>query len=489
MKRYILLGLITLITFHSFGQGNYKVKPSGSKGEFIIPPDSYWGYRENGKKKCGYDQYYYVLFYGLTKDYLKTISELYYTEYWSGNIDYFAKTKLPKHKNNLLNRKIKEQNAQLINLSSFKSTSSGKPFQCSPLDDKNSVYFIQIDYNSLLTGSREQIVSNFSQLAKDLLNEISGKEGTYTWPTSISQNLVEKVFELIPIPQESSLARYGLRQDASFSLLPLNPKIHLRVDHSTLYDSRTSDDVTNTHLYLDYLKALLDTNDIDHEKTSPIVQVPLERDKIESVLQSTSWRFQFTGQSIISYTKFQDNNGDVFFKFDPFISSDFSRTGVTNNFPDASRRLLSSSIDLEFTQDISKSNYLFLFQKYQRGTNSNSSSPGAIGRCCRTNPLRCNSLIFYRDDLALMNSNFSDCDEITDYAIFGERSPIVPLILIEINSNKLFIPFGYTVFDLISNGYIKAAFRLKREFSGTTTTLKNPTLKTILLPGDVIKSK
>ena len=143
MKRYILLGLITLITFHSFGQGNYKVKPSGSKGEFIIPPDSYWGYRENGKKKCGYDQYYYVLFYGLTKDYLKTISELYYTEYWSGNIDYFAKTKLPKHKNNLLNRKIKEQNAQLINLSSFKSTSSGKPFQCSPLDDKNSVYFIQ----------------------------------------------------------------------------------------------------------------------------------------------------------------------------------------------------------------------------------------------------------------------------------------------------------------------------------------------------------
>ena len=88
-----------------------------------------------------------------------------------------------------------------------------------------------------------------------------------------------------------------------------------------------------------------------------------------------------------------------------------------------------------------------------------------------------------------MNSNFSDCDEITNYAIFGERSPIVPLILIEINSNKLFIPFGYTVFDLISNGYIKGTFKLNREFSKGVVNVKNPNFKTILHPGDVIKSK
>lgn len=490
MNKSILLIVVFFFGFTAqfFGQGYYKTKNSRGIGQFIVPPDTYWGYKENGNKKCGYDRYYYVFFYGLDKDYIKSISELDYADCSSGNIDYFDdESKLPK--SNALSKKIKERNTALIQKANFKKSITTNLFQGGHLAHDNSVYFIQIDYNTLIDTNIVNTINNFNQLAKEILIEISGKEEEFNWPTSICQNLVEKVFELIPIPQEAALARYGLIQNSSFSLLPLNPKIHLRVDHASLYDSRTSDDVTNTQLYLDYLKALIDTNDTAPEKNSKTVQVPLERERLQSALQASSWRFQFTGQSIISYSKFQDNNGDVFFKFDPFIGSKYTKVGTDNDYPDASRKLLASSVDIEFTSILNNSKYLFLFQQYLRDNNSNSGTSGAIGRCCGENPLRCNSLIFYSDDMNLLSSNFKDCEIITNYAIFGERSPIVPLILIEVNSNKLFIPFGYTVFDLISNGYIKAAFRLKREFSGTTRPFKNPNLETLLLPGDVIKSE
>jgi hypothetical protein len=522
-----IIYLCSVLCIQSYGQSSYQVKPLGDKGNFIYPPHS--NLKLNCKKTalksgCTF-QYIYI-------DSIKMKNGTYYSvldELIGGkNTEYFtssspiedicfdtqcygcyskkskqliltsSKFKIKKRKPNS-NTKTKYYTKSASDLQDEDNGNcgikegSGTNFKVKYSFDQKAL-LLQIDYGNIINNhTPEEIKNSFFELSKNLLLEFSKHEknqsDSYDWFTSISQNLVEKIFERIPIPQEASLAKYGLRQETSFSLLPLNPKIHLRVDHSTLYDSRSSDDITNTHLYLDYLKALLDSNDTDSEKKSPIVQVPLERNKTENALQTTSWRFQFTGQTIISYSKFQDNNGDVFFKFDPFIGLSFPRSGATNNFPDPSRRLLSSSIDLEFTQDISKSNYLFLFQKFERGTNSNSSSPGAIGRCCRTNPLRCNSLIFYRDDFALMNSNFSDCDEISNYAIFGERSPIVPLILIEINSNKLFIPFGYTLFDLISNGYIKGTFKLNREFSKGVVNVKNPNFKTILHPGDVIKSK
>jgi len=232
MKKSIFIILLFFgIVFQCYSQGKYKIKFTICKGEFIIPPKSHWGYKKNGEKKRGHDQYYYVMFYGLSKDYLKSISELYFTDYWSGNTDYFEENKMPKHKKSLLNRKIKQQGSKLIELKDFESTVDSLPFKCSPLDTNNSVYFIQIDYDALLKGIKpQQIDSNFFQLAKALLIEISGKEDGYGWPKSISQNLVEKLFELIPIPQEASLARYSFIKNDRYSFVLLNPKILMMVD-------------------------------------------------------------------------------------------------------------------------------------------------------------------------------------------------------------------------------------------------------------------
>ena len=517
--------LCSILFFQCCGQSNYRVEQLGDKGTFIYPPHSHLKL-ESKKLESGCTfQYIYI-------DSIKMKNGTYYSvldELISGkNTEYFtssssieeicfdtqcsgcdnkkskqlvltsSKFKIKKRKPNANTTKyytksgsdLKEDHNDNCGI----TEGSGTNFKVKYSFDQKAL-LLQIDYGNIINNhTPDEIKNSFFELSKNLLLEFSKHEknqtASYDWFTSISQNLVEKIFERIPIPQEASLARFGLRQETSFSLLPLNPKIHLRVDHSTLYDSRTSDDVTNTHLYLDYLKTLLDTNDTDPEKKSPIVQVPLERNKIKDMLQTNSWRFQFTGQSIISYTKFQDSNGDVFFKFDPFLGNTFNRIGATNKFPNSSTRYLASSIDIDFTTEVNKSKYFLLFQKYLRG-NNNISLPedDDYYQCCRRNPNRCNSLILFRKDLSELNSDFDDCESISDFAIFGERNPIVPLILIEINSNKFFLPVGYTVFDLISNGYIKAAFTLKREFSGATKSFKNPNLKTILLPGDVIKIK
>lgn len=459
MKKYILFGLITLITYHTFGQGNYKVKPSGSKGEFIIPPDSYWGYRESGNKKCGYDQYYYVLFYGLTNDYLKTISELYYTEYWSGNIDYFAKNKLPKHKNNLLNRKIKEQNAQLINLSSFKSTSTGKPFQCSPLDDKNSVYFIQIDYNSLLTGSREQIISNFSQLAKDLLIEISAKEGTYTWPTSISQNLVEKIFELIPIPQESSLARYGWNVTDQSSLLLLNPKISLSVEISSL----SSTEFPPTDHW--YYTLISQTN------------INFYRDGLGQIRQ-------------LPFIMFSNNT----MPSNSFIGKD------DNDRKDPNTLLLNNSGDMQLSQNSKSKHFVALFQDYMK-QNSNYSTEGSSTVSLRDKKDRYagNSIILLNDDINLLFKGKSETTNVkAAYNSHGynykdntndekySRTLITPIITIHLNSSPITIKLGSNISILNQQFNFGSHFAIYRSFNGNYVKIKNPSNSTILLPGDKI---
>lgn len=437
---FLIIFLFFGITVQSFGQGHYKTKFSKGKGEFLIPPDTYWGYKEDGKKKCVHDRYYYIEFFGLTKDYLNTIEELYFTDYWSDNIDYFKEKKQPKHKNILLNKKIKQQGAILEEIKSIKSEVSNKSFQCSPMDDKNSVYFIQIDYNALMNGDRQQIISNFFQFAKELLVEISGKEGAYSWPTSISQNLVEKIFELIPIPSEASLSRYISQIDSAKSFVLLNPKIKLKVD------------------------------------------------AVEKVKDGSNWYFNLLGTTTVTINR--DNEGRIiqnpFHKFQVKGMPDNTAVHNTDGNPDIIHQ--ASTEDIQLSETLRDKPYIFL---YQNGFKANSVT--SLNKVCdntSNDRFDCNSMLVHYSDLSkFFNDRKNDLSLANAKYIssFGFRNLITPTFDILVNGCLIQCPLGLSLNQLRNQMAMPLSFKIYRFWNGRYIKIKNINADNlILLPNDKI---
>ncbi|WP_316753717.1 hypothetical protein [Pedobacter gandavensis] len=344
-------------------------------------------------------------------------------------------------------------------------------------------------FSNIKNENDDSLSLKFTAIAINMLLAIQSIEDK-NWNPSIAQNIVEKAFEMIPSPQIAVNARYGYIQTANYSLLPLNPAIHLRVDHSVIVDSRKNPDVTYVQYYLDSLKNLI--NNVDSTKALKTVNITLSRSFLDQVMQKNQYRYEWSGQSIVSFSKIRFGDKEVFFKFDSFISPLTPRDGTrlpTNSYPDAHRRLLSSSIDPEFTSEISNSHYLFLFQKFLRENNSNSFFGTDMEDCCRPDRVRCNSLIFFRDDLNLLTENFQDCNSLTNYAVYGERSPIVPVIPVSIGTGTQYFPIGSTIDELISKHYISRNFKLSRLYNGRLTNVNSKNGDIVLLSGDNLINK
>ncbi len=348
-------------------------------------------------------------------------------------------TKELEKSNELKRIGLTELNASLLDTVRIFSHAGSVVESSSVASTRGSEYAIkvEINYDLLLQGKLTK--SHFTNMATDVIVTLSAFENKYyKWPGSISLNIAEKVFELLPVPTDAVLSRFGFRQD-SVSIIPLNPKIQLRVEHSIKYEDR----------------------------------------------DNGSFRYEPSGQSTISFSRIQynDNEKSVLYKFDPFIK-DLSDRSLAQHNQYGTGRLLASSIDPEFTVEIARCDYLFLFQMYLRSTTSEAGADEPVGSCCNgPNGITCNTLLFYRSDPKVLKEGFK-CDKLGDYATWGERGVVMPMINIEINSSLVSVPLGTSIRDLIASGKLNSRFSLTRPYRGKDVDIKDVVTDLLLLPGD-----
>jgi len=463
MWKTILICFLCSVMFFQSCDTSYKIIKSKDIGEFIVPPDTYWGFKENGEKKYGYDRYYYILFCGLSDKYVNSVSALNKTISWSGDDDYFIK------ECSQLKRKAKEKDekVEFSNLSSYTLTS--ELFKCAPINNQKSGYLIQIDCDSLIiTENEKQTSENFKKLAKDLLIKISEKETEYRWPTSISQNIVEKVFEHIPVPQEASLARYGWEVTKEYSMLLLNPKISLDVEISSLSWSNFPKP-PGEHWY--YTLVTKTNINFYRDESGKIYQLPF---------------VQFSNNTMPSNS---------------FIGKD------PNQQMDPTTILLNNSGDLQLSENSKNKHFVVLFQDYMK-QNSNYSNRGTDDsrKGDQKDRYSGNSILLLNDNLDLLlkganektnvkaayNSqgynykNDSDDYEDKDYDKYS-RTLITPVIIIYYNNFPVTIKLGSNTSILNQQYNFGNQFSIYRSFNGKYIKIKKSSDSNIVfLPGDKI---
>lgn len=366
-KLVILIFLLSGIFNQSYGQSSYRIKPFADKGNFIYPPHSKLKHsckKTTVKKSCRY-QYIYIDSLKMTHgDYYSVLNLLNNAEYFSSkySIDKicfdtecyccydnakgtvkssFNKTKRkPNSKTTTklqieLNKKIEANSIATGSKICDIITCNVGSFCKIKYSYDQKAFLLQIDYGSIIDGQTEAMISDrFFEVAKDLLVEFNKREGTGTngfgWPTSISQDIVEKVFEITPTPNKASLSRYISQIDNEKSFIILNPKINLKVDTvEILTDESTGD-----------------------------------------------WQYRLLNSNLITITK--DNNGNIIQT--PFLQFEKS---AANALPDnkfnGKKILQASSGDIQLSSTLNKCPFIFLQQKSFKKNNINSSDATCAG--------------------------------------------------------------------------------------------------------------
>lgn len=344
--------------------------------------------------------------------------------------------------------------------------------------DDNTGLVLEMDYSSIMNHPE----AYFNQLAIELLTAFRIKEtSSPNWPSSVCQEMIWKIFSLLPVPAASALSALGFIQAAAgYSLLLLHPRTSLRIDHEIFDDKTSRGDVEAMD---QFMQGLLQKS---RESNSDVIQ--LDTSQLKQIHETVDWKYVMTGQTIMNLFKVQNSNNDVLFKQIPFLSSNMNRT----LFPDnqfKSNVHLSSSGDIELSARIGTAPFLFLYMKYFMGNNSNATiNSSTIRNCCRdANGLPCNSLILFRQDLNELSSPTDYCNtKLTDYGSFGERALTVPVIPVFVNGSLTYQPLGLKLEDLVQSSLVNKENNLEREARDGYRTIKKRHNIIYLLPGDRI---
>jgi len=301
-------------------------------------------------------------------------------------------------------------------------------------------FLLQIDYGSIIDGKTElEIRERFFEIAKDLLIQFQKREGSgvdgFGWPTSISQDVVEKVFELIPIPNQSSLLRYVAQIDNDKSFVLLNPKIKLKVD------------------------------------------------AIEKVKDGSNWYFNLLGTTIITINR--DDNGKII--QNPFHK--FQVKGMPSNQVNAKTVLQSSTEDIQLSESLRDCPFIFLWQNNLKHNNKTSSPGGCVNS--ETDLINCNSQLWHFDDLSSFYTTDGTKDLDYNYvkyiSSYGYRNLIIPVIDITVNGNLIQCPLGLNLNQLRNQLAIPLSFKIYRFWNGKYVKIQANNLNNlILLPNDKI---
>jgi len=409
--------------------------------EYLLPPTTNLKLKDCILKEKFH--YYYIRLTGLQGKYSDAALRLQKALVWHGSTNYFSNGKKPSGKG----KTGKEIQSIFASKTGSCCICKNRYFKAIPLGNNRSDLFIQIDYKALLSDNPNV---SFAQLSKDLLTTlyhfettpVCNSHGAVTWPGGITQDVVEKIFEMIPLPQSGSLNRYAYNIEDESSLL-LNPKISLRLDISKL----------------------------NSDKKPP-----------------ANWSYNLASHVMISFYK----NDTGYIRQAPFTQFE-KQTPITfpnNKFvkDNDTSILLASSADLQFSETIRDTKYILLLQRGMKRNNYLSSQ--GSGDNVDNDIFSGNCILVLNNELDKLLENKKGI-----YATYGSGSGLeygygrvfmTPLIHIFLNGNLTPVHLGSTLSLLQQQICIGNKFIIQRIHQGKYHTIKIASGSTLLLPGDKI---
>ncbi|MFH6994568.1 hypothetical protein [Flavobacterium sp. FlaQc-48] len=294
------------------------------------------------------------------------------------------------------------------------------------------------------------------QLAMELLTKIDRDPNKKEWAKSITQNIVEKVFEVIPVPQEASLARFGYFEHDLYSVILLNPKFQLKASLA----SRTEKKVAGTkHLLMDW------------DGTSSLSFYRSGKGDIKQLPYLKLDKAKFASNLIGGDIKHLDENSqDVLVAY----------------------YNIAGSSDLELSSKITNSPYIALFHPLMKSGNLEEElATNDINACCVT-IYDCNPQVVLNDDITSLFSPKKCAAGIPIYpnvGVVGERSEMEVQYTIYKDNSPMSIPFNTNVEQLVNKGLLTYNIEIFRVFNGRLVKLEitESAKKTLLLlPNDRI---
>lgn len=409
MKFKLLLSLSSLFFFCEVcnSQCNYRVKQVSVYKrtiEFLLPPKA--KIAKEGfifhKKKLVFDsnsrfRYQYIIIQGVKSNYSISTDAV--------NRAIYKRSKKKISSKELAKYNISQQTP--INVQN-----NWEPSYYISSDSNNIIF--EVDYDVLLRNG------DFASYAINTYKSISSFEQSYSWAKSITQNLVEKIFELLPSPSYATLYRYMFitNSEEEYSFLLLNPKIWLAVDN-----------VEKSRSKLPYLD----------DSLKPIPN------------NNNFWNFNLNSQTDIHF--YRDKNGNLMQS--PFLPFPSSINLPYNNLDkNLSIILQSSTADIQMSRSLNKYSFIGVFQKLP--FKQNNQTTDAIGHLDLDNDftLQNSQLLFFNDiNKVYLNLN-KDVPATNDGSVtsstFGLRNFISPMISILANDTRVAIQFNST-FNLLKS--------------------------------------
>lgn len=486
--------LIIAIPFSGITQNRYRIKKTEGHGYFIYPPKAKLKFKKKGglREGCKY-HYIYIDFLKLGKDgdYYDILENLNKAEYFSWGKDFkhicfdwecgedgspVSGESKGSLSSNRKRGKIKiKKKCKKVNNEKGKGVAASrkKPYDKHPVGSYAQVkysyderaFLLQIDYEKLLNDNGKTVEESFFELAKDLLIEFSKKERkqteSYDWPIGISQSIVEKIFELIPVPNEASLARYYGKITEDGSSILLSPKIKLKVD------------LTGKH----------------------------QHPEDESI-----FNYGYLGQSTLEFNR--DSTGylrqNAFYEFQNNVSYEVPGNYIVQDkVAEKTIHIQSSASDLQLSFITKDKSYTMLYMDFLKRNNSTSNRGDGNYNDADKMLYKGNGILLLSDSIrklcSLTRANYLQdpdlvksvigCDSLvaeSSTSVFGCRPVMTPLFTIMLNGEIADIIVNTRKCNLYERYSLPYRYKMYRIQKGKLVRFKKPRSSIILLPGDHI---
>ena len=429
--------------------GNGDCEPSNkiNEVEFLYPPKSNLKFK-NGSLRSNY-QYHFVRIENLSGDYIDSLARIDEARYEHDDDDEMDD----------------EQNE-----GGYESVCNNASCEFAKIKLLEKGIVFRLDYKDFFNAnnSGESIRQSFNRMTLSLL-EYLARKGEKRWADTICQNIVEKIFEHIPIPNESSLSRFGFQSSNKRTVLLLSPKITLKVDTALKTEGNNNDGFKYAavgQFFVEIFRRQTATTVLPRNRTFmnvtpnsyPLNQYPGEEDGGELVTL-------LANSGDIDLSKSVNN-----YKYAAFYEGIFKRNNGCNsnelNVLSAEQRALAvrnGNCNSDSTDKIYLRNSYLLFSN-------------DIGQ-------------FYSDDDSDLPPNPTSGAPVVR-AVYGERNLITPMISISINKQITRVPVSTQFSDLLQSGQAVKNSRLFRVYNGKyvkISGLLDDISRIILLPGDRIE--
>lgn len=415
---------------------------------FVFPPDSNLKFK-NGSLRSKY-RHHFVRIENLSGDYVDSLVRIDEARY--------------DHDNG-------EEMDDERNTGGYESICSNNGCDFAKVKTLDGGLVFRLNYEDFFGNNKTKltIIQSFDKMTLSLLKFLAAKGVEKRWADTICQNIVEKIFELIPVPNDSSLTRFGFQSNNSRTVLLLNPKFTLKVD------------------------AALKTkgNTVEGFKYAPVSQffVDIFRRQTATTVLPRNRTFMTVPPNSYPPNQYP---GEV----------DGSEL-VT---------LLASSGDIDLSNSVNNLKYAAFYEGlFKRNNGCNSQELNTMTAEQRANAARNGNCVGdSTDNIHIQNSYLLFSNDIGQFyssensdlppnpttgapvirAVYGERNLITPLISIFINKQISRLPVTTQFSDLLQSGQAVKNSRLFRVFRGKYVKLSgssNNLSRVVLLPGDRIE--